>query len=124
MLFAKERLQQIVSSLKPFDGGRGNFIINCPVCGHRECGISYTKSNHPWGCYRKKKCGTEGNIYDIAKYLDIQLHYKKDVLVNEELQNICVNSLSLHQDLLPLPKQSLPLGYNRIFQNDNNRKYR
>lgn len=118
MKLDKDKLFNLISSLKPWDNKRGNFVINCPKCDHREASISYNKENHPVGCFRKAKCGYVGNIYDLLKILGIKAQFTKDVnVLDDKLENISLTFLVDQLNSLSLPNKQLPLGYKRVYQN-------
>lgn len=115
MNLSKEELKKAVDELKPFDDHNGNFIIDCPSCGHRECSISYKKDNNQWGCFRKKHCGDTGNIFTLLKKLGKQLHVEKSIDVFEQkLSDIDLKSSLNNEKSLYLEEAKLPLGYKRI----------
>lgn len=95
------------------DHRRKNVNGDCPQCGHAEFGISL-EENHPFNCYRGKKCGLKGNIYTLLKFLG----KSKEFLLERQI-NI-LDRVDLHLDeekkelQLELPTIPHPLLWRRV----------
>lgn len=95
------------------DPRKENLRSRCPKCGSNEFGISLS-NNHPFGCYRKNKCGFSGNIYTLLSYLGRLQEFlegggydRKGQLENKLIQAEESIDLSLEQI-------KRPLGWKRI----------
>ena len=122
--FTKEELKEILIDLKPELDSTGNdYIINCPECGQRECKISIKKQGHVFGCFRMKKCGVRGNIWNILKKLGkLKLLFKE--FKGEVADHIDISKLSIiKQDVseedeevdLNAENKTAPIGWTRTF---------
>lgn len=115
MKLSEEKLRSLL--IKPFRNGN-NFTANCPECGKREFGIAINKDNHPFNCFRKKKCGIEGNIYNYLKLTGQRI---KELPEEKSTQNELLN-LNFFQNeqenLLYLPQIKKPLGFKRIYSDE------
>ena len=114
MKLDKESLKSLLEN-PHLDHSGDNFIANCPWCGKSEFGIAIYEKNHPFGCFRKKKCGQTGNIYDLIK----KIGYSKQFLVNEEKEFIGHTIPLLNREVKKTIEQldsiSMPIGYKRIY---------
>ncbi len=116
MLLELSVLLDIVDELKPKVVGN-NIVCNCPACGKREFGISIIKDGHAFGCYRKKKCGITGTIYNLVTYLNkeaaLKVKFKKSVNAFEKLTPL--NAKTEDEPInVELPTVQLPLGFKLI----------
>lgn len=123
MVFQEDKLLEILSDLSPKKDSRGeNFIIDCPICGYRECSISIHRDGHQWGCFRLKKCGERGNIFSLLKHLGLLNQYSQgrkklsDIINIEELfPDLAAKSKEeLDSNLEELPEIKPPFGWKRI----------
>lgn len=118
MKLSEGQLKSILADLKPEKHGN-NFIISCPKCEHRECGISITKDSHPFGCYRKSKCGIEGNIFTLKEYgINLNLRESKTIDVTQKLEKKHLKVFEQDENSLNLPSIQLPPRYKRIFDSE------
>jgi hypothetical protein len=62
---------QLRSILRVKEKRGSDLLCYCPNCGKPEFGISISKDDNPWNCYRKKHCGISGNIRNLHKALNI-----------------------------------------------------
>jgi len=113
----KLKLDELKSLIKGARVQGNNVYGNCPYCDHDEFGISISKLNHPFGCFRKKECGEAGqSIHKLLKFLgrdDLTntVNYTKPLdlgLLDEVKEKL---KLSLNE----MPTISLPLGYKRLY---------
>lgn len=89
-----------------------NVIGICPSCNFSEWGISIYEKNHPFGCYRKKKCGFSGNIYTLLNFLKI--HIDERVEYKEIIGTIVIQNKSATFDSLISFEEKLPLGFKYV----------
>lgn len=84
----------------------------CPECGQDEFGISLS-NNHRFGCFRKKRCGFNGNIFTLLRYLGKQIiDVKPGFAPRQRLEDkITLDSVDLD---LSLEDVAMPLGWTRI----------
>ena len=96
------------------EGSGNNLYAICPYCKGKEFGISMDKG-HPFGCFRKKKCGKKGNIYTLIKDFkwDIKTYSKSSKLVNPFSKD--VEEIGEEKEPITIPKI---LGYKRIYESD------
>ncbi len=110
-----EILQSVLENPK-FDNRKENFTTTCPWCDGREFGISIKLENHPFNCYRKKKCGESGTIFKFLKKigrLDLIKYSKSDIDYSAKLVNIIEEKLKQEIDL-ELPTIQKPIGFKKI----------
>ena len=127
MIFAESKLIEILSDLSPKKDSKGeNFIIDCPVCGHRECSISIDKDGHQWGCFRLKKCGERGNIFTLLKHLGLSQEYSSSgkkklsdyINIEELFPDLDGKSNDeIQKELEDLPTIKAPFGWKKILGN-------
>lgn len=125
--YTKEELIDLLEELHPkADSSNNNLIIDCPACGERECSISLKKKGHLWGCFRLKKCGEQGNLYQLLKRIGKLKEIFREFRL-EDLERIDISSLTLNPQSLKsveeeidlnIPDKSPPLGWTRIVEND------
>ena len=111
MKLSEEQLKRVISSLNPKKVNSTDFEINCPECGHRECGISIVNSKHVWGCYRRKACGASGNIYTLRKY---GISFKKEDKTASEFKKISLKVFNEESNEVILSNINMPLGFRNI----------
>lgn len=117
MKLSIERLQELLPGAY-LDRRKKNLRAKCPWCQGDEFGISLD-DNHRFGCFRKKQCGMQGNIFTLAKFL------KRTDLLNIEgevglIQKV-ENKLTILQNEvldLDLPEMSMPLGWKRVYKDE------
>lgn len=68
MKLSQQQLLNLISDSYVDYRGK-NVNGKCPQCGAEEFGISIHEDNHPFNCYRKKRCGFQGNIYTLLQFL-------------------------------------------------------
>jgi DNA primase len=113
-MLSLEQLKTLFPSGSYLDRRGKNLIAECPVCGHKEFGISL-EGYHRYGCFRKVKCGASGNIFSLLKLLG-----REDMIVStgrhtyQQLSTL--ESMQEEYELkLDLPDYDPPLGWKRIF---------
>jgi hypothetical protein len=99
-----------------YDGRKKNIYAICPQCGHDEFGISLSKF-HRFGCFRKKDCGFNGNIFTLLKALGKR---PSDVVKGYEPKAILENKIAVEDRQLELdqPTIEMPMGWKRIYHSD------
>lgn len=95
-----------------------NFYCKCPWCGFNEFGISLN-DGHRFGCFRKKDCGEEGNIFKFLKKIDRLDILSGGLLLNYtgKLENILEDKIKKAELDLTVPKTTLPIGCRRVYSN-------
>lgn len=90
-----------------------NLVGPCPECGHDEFGISL-EEGHRFGCYRKSKCGFNGNIVTLLKYLGKwdEVQNEKSTTLPEKI-NKTYEAEFTHD--LEIPNINPPIGWKRVF---------
>jgi len=114
MILSKEKLRDLLINPK-LDESKKNFYCKCPWCGHNEFGIQIYKDNHPFNCFRKRRCGETGNIYKFLKKIG------KSVPTSDDSISKTFQSLETLKEVVEkkeLPKVKLPVGYRRVFYNE------
>lgn len=86
----------------------------CPSCKHDEFGISL-EDGHRFGCFRKSKCGFNGNIFTLLRFLGKQIN---DIIPNfvprARLEGkLMIDEEAVELDLV-LPDENMPVGWKRI----------
>lgn len=120
--YTHDELLELLIELNPkIDSTRSNLIIDCPACGERECSVSLKKEANLWGCYRLKKCGEKGNIYQLLKRIgklkEIFKEFRIDDLDRIDIGNLRLNPSEeeIEKEIdLELPDKKAPLGWTRI----------
>lgn len=114
MKLSIEKLLELLPDFKIDRRGK-NLQGPCPACGHNEFGISI-EEGHRFGCYRKSKCGFNGNIYTLLKYLG-----KFDEVIGERSVNLppklSLINIDEREEEQELETIHLPLGFKRIYEN-------
>lgn len=112
MIATQERLEQLLNNTKVSYNGK-NLEADCPICGQHEFAISLVKENNPFNCYRKKKCGWSGNIYDLLNHFGETLP-TTPIDISQKMQPIQEKQeeemLDLWLDTIPYP-----VGWKRIY---------
>lgn len=114
MKLTEQQIKQLISNTHPSQDGQ-DLYGTCPQCGEDEFGISLTKDNHPFSCFRKAKCGFEGNIYTLLAYLGKTKDFTTKS-VNDELSSF-EEQKHLEVDL-SLPQVQLPFGWKRVYDDE------
>ena len=94
------------------------YVCDCPLCG-KERHFYISKKTQMWDC---KKCGEEGNIFKLLRYLDkLYLLGGKSVQDVEKINSIRhtleENNEAVQQELEE-PKVKLPAGW-KVLKNSN-----
>jgi hypothetical protein len=105
MRLSLDKLQQLIKNSTP-DRDKKNLYGTCPACGHNEFGISLGE-NHPFQCFRAKKCGFIGNIYTLLSYLKVRV----DSRVLGEVLSTFEDEIA--KEIEPLPLVTPPVGWKR-----------
>lgn len=112
MKLTLEKLLELLPGFRVDHRGK-NLTGICPECGHDEFGVSL-EEGHRFGCYRKNKCGFNGNIFTLLKYLG-----KLDQVLQEKVRNLPEKIVKDHKfedfEDLTLETISPPLGWRRVF---------
>lgn len=114
MKLTREKLESLLDSPR-LDHRGENLYATCPWCGEYEFGISL-KENHPWNCFRKKKCEADsGNIYKLLKKLGRSSEFisQREIDVFDKLES----SLSVKENTFidSLPEIKPPFGWKRSY---------
>jgi len=67
MKVSRQKLDSLLGKTRLSQDGL-DLYGKCPKCDHDEFGISLVQENHPFNCFRKKKCGWSGNIFDLMRF--------------------------------------------------------
>jgi DNA primase len=116
MTLTVEELQRLIGE-SHLDVRKKNLYGTCPKCGGDEFGVSLSE-NHRFGCFRKKECGFQGNIFSLLGYLGKSIYeVKPGFTPRAKLENkLLINEV---EELdLKLDDMKLPFGFKRIAQND------
>lgn len=103
------------------DSDRKNLYVKCPYCGHNEAGVSLSKVNNPFNCFRKKKCGEQKKIQEVLDFLGLKEKYidkkSKNVVSHKVIASINKNKEgSIEEDtIIALPNAKMPIGWKRIY---------
>lgn len=117
MKLSIEKLKELLPDAK-LDGRGKNLKAKCPNCGENEFGISLN-DNHPFGCYRKAKCGFYGNIFTLAKFLNrLDILRLEGNVGNIEKLNTKLLQSKPEEINLELPEIKFPLGFKRTFNDE------
>lgn len=96
----------------------GQYVCDCPLCG-KERHFYISKKTQMWDC---KKCGSEGNIFKLLKYLDkFYLLGGKSVQDVEKINSIrhtLEKNIEVVEKELEEPKVKLPVGW-KVLKNSN-----
>lgn len=96
----------------------GQYVCDCPLCG-KERHFYISKKTQMWDC---KKCGEEGNIFKLLRYLDkLYLFGGKSVQDVEKINSIrhtLMENNEVVQKELEEPKVKLPAGW-KVLKNSN-----
>lgn len=113
MILSEDKLKRILTNAKTSYDGK-DLYAKCPKCGHNEFGISLVRENNPFNCFRKKKCGWEGNAFDLMKYLGIELPTTPVNLA--EMSKISEKE----EEVLDIwiPEMMYPIGWKRVMDNE------
>lgn len=115
MKLSRKQIEQLIQDTSSDYRGK-NLYGRCPKCGHNEFGISL-EDNHLFNCFRKKKCGFQGNIYTLLKFLGRAKEFlsEREINIFEKLESGInrVESISLD-----LPKIAVPLFWKRVFEHE------
>lgn len=114
MKLTLEKLLELLPGFRVDHRGK-NITGSCPECGHNEFGVSLDEG-HRFGCYRKNKCGFNGNIFTLLRYLG-----KMDEVLQEKVKEL-PKKIVTHPpfedfDDLHLENITPPLGWKRVFDN-------
>jgi hypothetical protein len=110
MILSEDKLMRILDNAK-ISYDKKDIYANCPKCGHNEFGISLVRENNPFNCFRKKKCGWEGNGYDLLKFLGIDMPTAPVNLA--EMSSIKEKEVDVLE--IWLPEIQYPIGWNRVY---------
>ena len=83
----------------------------CPKCGEAEFGISLIQNNHPFNCFRKKKCGWSGNIFDLMRFKGVYTIERETDIFGKLGDDIV-------EEIWDLPEIAMPPRWNRVFENE------
>jgi hypothetical protein len=112
MKLTLEKLLEILPDFKLDHRGK-NLIGPCPACKHDEFGITL-EEGHRFGCYRKAKCGFNGNIITLLRYLG-----KLDEVIQEKFKNLPEKIISIQKfeelEELDIPTVDPPIGWRRVY---------
>ena len=117
MKLSIEEIQQLLpDSHLRLDRRKLNLYGKCPKCGEDEFGISLA-DNHQFGCFRKKKCGFNGNIYVLSQFLGKPLFTVRRGVeaFAERLENPLDKEDEVIELDMTLPNVIAPLGWKRIY---------
>ena len=116
MKLSVEKLLELLPDFKLDRRGK-NLQGPCPMCGHNEFGISI-EEGHRFGCYRKSKCGFNGNIFVLLKHLGKldEVVRERSVILPPRLSEIEIEEED--REVEELESISLPVGFKRVFKND------
>lgn len=96
------------------DHRRKNAYGVCPSCRQDEFGISL-EDGHRFGCFRKKKCGFNGNIFTLLRFLGKEIN---DIIPNFVPRARLEGKLMIDEEEveldLSLPNENMPVGWKRI----------
>lgn len=109
MQLSIEELKELIEDAH-LDSRRKNLYGICPKCHHDEFGISLS-DNHRFGCFRKKHCGFNGNIYTLLAFLGKTVaEVKPGFVPRAQLENklLITNEEGFN---LELPDCTLPFGW-------------
>lgn len=113
MKVSKNRLLGLLNKAEVSRNG-DNIYADCPKCGFHEFGISLVKDDHPFQCWRKKKCGWSGNIYTLFEYFDVE--YDKTYNVDKIDLNL-IEKKEVKEDMIAKPVKK-PISWQRLMDND------
>lgn len=121
MKLSLEKLQELLPGFY-LDQREKNLIGPCPECGHKEFGVSI-EEGHRFGCYRKAKCGFNGNIIVLLKYLG-----RYDEVVQEKTTNLPkkIDKVVYEAEFEDaVSSMDPPIGWRRVFDHSylNNRGF-
>lgn len=112
-----DELKKLIGSDARLDTRKKNLYGNCPKCGENEFGISLS-DNHRFGCFRKKQCGFNGNIFTLLLFLGKSVYeVKPGFTPRAKLEN----KLSIYDTEtlnLNIEDCKLPMGFKRIVDNE------
>lgn len=109
------QLRQLINNSRLSHDGEDLYGF-CPKCGHDEFGISVTKENNPFSCFRKSKCGFVGNAYTLLTFLNRRKEFLTDREINvfESELNSLVDRKEIETIMLPEIKP--PVLWKRIYE--------
>jgi len=113
MKLKEHELKNIIKITKK---SRNTLYGICPKCKRNEFGISLTKENHPFGCFRKKNCGFSGNIYTLLKFLNIQT-ISKETYNGLTIEEVLEEENGIKFEILKEIK--MPIGFRDLFKTNN-----
>ncbi len=116
MKVSHDKIKSLLNNCQ-YDHGNNNFYADCPKCGHHEFGISLNENNHPFQCFRKKKCGWSGNIYTLLKFLNKTIDEERNVDINLDLKPLIKIDKGIQNEEIDIPEIKQPLGFKRIYSN-------
>lgn len=116
MQLTVDELKKLVADAR-LDARKKNLYGICPKCGENEFGVSLA-DNHRFGCFRKKQCGFNGNIFTLLAFLGKNVYeIKPGFTPRAKLEN----KLSIYEteslDLV-VPDCKLPMGFKRVYDNE------
>lgn len=114
MKLSLEQLKELLPGFHLDHRGK-NLMGPCLQCGHSEFGISI-EEGHKFGCYRKAKCGFNGNIVVLLRFLGKYEEYE-----NEKSTTLPGKIEAIAQFIAEVEREELPtifppIGWKRIFQ--------
>lgn len=113
MILTEKQIKELLPDART-DFRKKNMYATCPKCGHDEFGISLS-DNHQFGCFRKRKCGFNGNIFTLFKFLGRSIAgVVSPFVVQDEFKK---RDLTYREDLtidLTLEDVAIPFGFKRL----------
>lgn len=110
MKLSEDRLLRILDNAH-LSYDKKDIYADCPMCGQHEFGISLVRDNNPFNCFRKKKCGWNGNAYDLLKHLGIDAPTAPVNLAEmTAIKEVEEESLEIW-----LPVTQYPIGWKRVY---------
>jgi len=112
MKLSLEKLLELLPGFRVDHRGR-NLTGPCPMCGQDEFGISL-EEGHKFGCYRKAKCGFNGNILVLLRHLGKldEIQQEKSTVLPNKIEK--KQQFEDHEDLT-IENIKPPIGWKRIY---------
>lgn len=126
-----EELKELLPGEYYLDQRGKNLVGNCPQCGYDEFGIS-VEEGHRFGCYRTNKCGFNGNIKTLLRFLgkEDEVATKRSSELLDPIENGYyfrhVEDKELEECSMPLgfrPSNNIPYLNGRGFTEEDYKKY-
>lgn len=113
MKLTEQQLREILRITKKRHDGSVLYGY-CPKCKRNEFGISLNEGNL-FGCFRKKRCGFSGNIFELLKFLGISpSNYGKMSKPSVKIEKIDLKEIGEKFQMEVLPERRMPIGFRRI----------